>query len=80
MCAHLCVQQTATLHHVFYAAGRLLQSAQFYQDDSTKADHLCEIVTYEGQGHRVFFSNKHYDLALITTATFFINYDWLSKQ
>ena len=31
----------------FGTADRLLQGAQFYQEDSTKAGNLCEIVTYE---------------------------------
>ena len=64
----------------FGTADRLLQGDLLYPEDSTKAGNLCEIVTYEGQGHGFFNSGEHYDLALITTATFFINYDWLSKQ
>ena len=54
----------------FCAADRLLQGAQFYQEDSTKAGNLCEIVTYEGQGHGFFNSGEHYDLTLAAADKF----------
>ncbi|MDA7938026.1 hypothetical protein N9004_02485 [Pirellulales bacterium] len=64
----------------FCAAGRLLQGAQFYQEDSTKAGNLCEIITYEGQGHRVLNSVEHCDLTLAAADKFFIDCGWVFKQ
>ena len=58
---------------------RLLQGARLYQEDSKKAGNLCEIVTYEGQGHGFFNSGEHYDLTLAAADTFFIDCGWLSK-
>ena len=80
MRAHLCVHQKATLHDVFCAAGRLLQSAPLYQEDLTKAGSLCEIITYEGQGHRVLNSVEHCDLTLAAADKFFIDCGWVFKQ
>ena len=64
----------------FGTADRLLQGAQLYQEDSTEAGNLCEIVTYDGKGHGFFNSGEHYDLTLAAADTFFVNCGWLSKQ
>ncbi|MBQ80512.1 MAG: hypothetical protein CMJ66_10820 [Planctomycetaceae bacterium] len=80
MRAHLCVHKKATLHHVFLCCRPPPQSAPSYQEDLTKAGNLCEIITYEGQGHRVFNSVEHCDLTLAAADKFFIDCGWLSKQ
>ena len=64
----------------FGTADRLLQGAQLYQEDSTEAGNLCEIVTYDGKGHGFFNSGEHYDLTLAAADTFFVDCGWLSKQ
>jgi acetyl esterase/lipase len=64
----------------FGTADRLLQGAQLYQEDSTEAGNLCEIVTYDGKGHGFFNSGEHYDLTLAAADTFFIDCGWLSKK
>ena len=64
----------------FGTSDRLLQGAQLYQEDSTEAGNLCEIVTYDGKGHGFFNSGEHYDLTLAAADTFFVNCGWLSKQ
>ena len=64
----------------FGTADRLLQGAQLYQEDSTEAGNLCEIVTYDGKGHGFFNSGEHYDLTLAAADTFFVDSGWLSKE
>ena len=64
----------------FGTADRLLQGAQLYQEDSTEAGNLCEIITSDGKGHGFFNSGEHYDLTLAAADTFFVNCGWLSKQ
>jgi len=64
----------------FGTADRLLQGAQLYQEDSTEAGNLCEIVTYDGKGHGFFNSGEHYDLTLAAADTFFVDCEWLFEQ
>ena len=64
----------------FGTADRLLQGAQLYQEDSTEAGNLCEIVTYDGKGHGFFNSGEHYDLTLAAADIFFVDCGWLSKK
>ena len=64
----------------FGTADRLLQGARLYQEDSKKAGNLCEIVTYEGQGHGFFNGGEHYDLTLAAADTFLVDCGWLPKQ
>ncbi len=58
---------------------RLLEGARLYQIDSQKANNVCEIITYEGQGHGFFNRGEYYDLTLAAADTFFIDCGWLFK-
>ena len=64
----------------FGTADRLLQGARLYQDDSKEAGNVCEIVTYEGQGHGFFNRGEHYDLTLAAADTFFVDCGWLPAE
>ncbi|HBU36711.1 MAG TPA: hypothetical protein DEB70_02785 [Planctomycetaceae bacterium] len=64
----------------FGTADRLLEGARLYQEDSKKSGNLCEIVTYEGQGHGFFNRGEHYDLTLEAADTFFVECGWLTPQ
>ena len=64
----------------FGTADRLLEGARLYQEDSKKSGNLCEIVTYEGQGHGFFNRGEHYDLTLEAADTFFVDCGWLTPQ
>ena len=48
----------------FGTADRLLEGARGYQIDSQKANNICEIITYEGQGHGFFNMGEYYNLIL----------------
>ena len=72
-------QQKTTMSHVFGTADRLLEGARGYQIDSQKANNICEIITYEGQGHGFFNMGEYYNLTLAAADTFFIDCGWLSK-
>ena len=64
----------------FGTADRLLQGDPLYQEDSTKAGNICELVTYAGQGPGFFNSGDHYNLTLAAADKFFIDCGWLFKQ
>ncbi len=64
----------------FGTADRLLEGARLYQDDSKEAGNVCEIVTYEGQGHGFFNHGEYYDLTLEAADTFFVDCGWLTPQ
>ena len=63
----------------FGTADRLLEGARLYQIDSQKANNICEIITYEEQGHGFFNRGEYYDLTLAAADTFFVDCGWLSK-
>ncbi len=63
----------------FGTADRLLEGARLYQMDSQKANNICEIITYEEQGHGFFNRGEYYDLTLAAADTFFVDCGWLSK-
>ena len=63
----------------FGTADRLLEGARLYQKDSQKANNICEIITYEEQGHGFFNRGEYYDLTLAAADTFFVDCGWLSK-
>ena len=64
----------------FGTEDRLLEGARLYQEDSKKSGNLCEIVTYEGQGHGFFNRGEHYDLTLEAADTFLVDCGWLTPQ
>lgn len=62
----------------------LLEGAELYKKDSEKAGNICQLVTYEGQGHGFFNygarGGKYYDLTLAEMDKFLTGLGWLKAK
>ncbi len=57
----------------------MLKGAEYFKQDSEKANNSCKLVTYEGQGHGFFNREKYRELTMQEMDKFLVELGWLPR-